>query len=406
MQLMIMKFLIFLSVLVTPFGAQSQDAQLKKQAADIHRQHLTIDSHTDTPLMLGREGFSLGERNNPRNRGGKLDLPRMKEGGLDAVFFAVFVGQGERTAEGNEQAKKRALQIFENIHNSLEQYQDMAGLALKSDDAYQLKQSGKSAIYIGLENAYPIGNDLRLIREYYNLGARYITLSHTRNNDVCDSSTDTTEHNGLSTFGKSVVLEMNQLGMMVDVSHISDKAFYDVLEISSTPIIASHSNARAICNHPRNLDDDMLLALKENGGVVQLCVLSAYVKEANPNPERDAAHKALREKHNNFQGLSEEQMAVAREEWYEVNRIYPPELATVSDLVDHIDHIVQTIGIDYVGIGTDFDGGGALEDCYDVTELPNITIELLRRGYSENDITKIWSGNFMRVFGEVEAAKK
>ncbi len=403
---MFMKCLIFLYFLTAPILAYNQDAQLYERAVNFHNQCLTIDSHTDTPLMLGREGFSLGERNDPRNRGGKLDFPRMKEGGLDAVFFAVFVGQGERTFEGNEQAKNRALQIFDDIHNSLERFKDMAGLALNADDAYQLKQSGKSAIYIGLENAYPIGNDLAMIRKYYNMGARYITLSHTRNNDICDSSTDTTEHNGLSDFGKAVVREMNQLGMMVDVSHISDKAFYDVLEITSTPIIASHSNARAICNHPRNLDDDMLKALKENGGVVQVCVLSAYVKEANPNPDRDAARKTLREKHNNFQGLTDEQMAIAREEWYEINRIYPPELATVSDLVDHIDHIVKTIGVDYVGIGTDFDGGGALEDCYDVTELPNITIELLRRGYSESDIEKIWSGNFMRVFREVEAAKK
>lgn len=404
---MIKRFLVFLVfTVVASYLANSQNTQLNERAANFHNQHLTIDSHTDTPLMLGREGFSLGVRNNPRNRGGKLDFLRMKEGGLDAVFFAVFVGQGERTDEGNEQAKNRALQIFENIHNSLDQFKDMAGLALNAEDAYQLKQEEKSAIYIGLENAYPIGNDLAMIRNFYNLGARYITLSHTRNNDVCDSSTDTTEHNGLSNFGKAVVREMNQLGMMVDVSHISDKAFYDVLEITSTPIIASHSNARAICNHPRNLDDAMLMALKENGGVVQVCVLSAYVKEANPNPERDAARKALREKHNNFQGLTDEQMAIAREEWYEVNRTYPPELATVSDLVDHIDHIVKTIGVDYVGIGTDFDGGGALEDCYDVTELPNITIELLRRGYSESDIEKIWSGNFMRVFREVEAAKK
>jgi membrane dipeptidase len=403
---MFTRLLVLFSVLMAPLSSYSQDIHLKKRARYIHDKYLTIDSHTDTPLMIGREGFSLGERNDPRNRGGKLDFPRMHEGGLDAVFFAVFVGQDERTIEGNEQAKKRALQIFDNIHKSLDQFNHMAGLALKPDDAYRLKREGKSAIFIGLENAYPIGNDLSMISEFYDMGARYITLSHTRNNDVCDSSTDTIEHNGLSDFGKSVVQEMNILGMMVDVSHISDKAFYDVLEITSTPIIASHSNARAICNHPRNMNDDMLKALKENGGVVQVCVLSAYVKEANPNPERDAARNAIREKFNNFQGLTDEQMAIAREEWHEINRIYPPELATVSDLVDHIDHIVNTIGIDFVGIGTDFDGGGALEDCYDVSELPNITAELLRRGYSESDIGKIWSGNFMRVFREVEAARK
>jgi membrane dipeptidase len=193
--------------------------------------------------------------------------------------------------------------------------------------------------------------------------------------------------------------------MMVDVSHISDQAFYDVLDISSHPVIASHSNARAICNHPRNLDDDMLLALKENGGVIQLCLLGAYVKEMEPNLEKETARGALREKYNNFENLTEEEMDKAREEWHAINRQYPDELAMVSDLIDHVDHIVNLIGIDYVGIGSDFDGGGALEDCYDVSQMGNITLELVRRGYSKKEIEKIWAGNFMRVFREVVAQR-
>lgn len=388
-------------------SCKQTEAQLLKKAEKIHRSVLTLDSHTDTPLQLGREAFDISQRNDPHDRGGKLDFPRMEEGGLDAAFFAVFLSQGQRNEEAYQQAEERADRIFEMVHNMLEESHENAELALTPDDAFLLKKVGKRAIYLGLENGYPLGKDVSLIQKYYDLGARYITLCHTRNNDICDSSTDPDgqEHQGLSAFGNEVVKEMNRIGMMVDVSHISDQAFYDVLEISTAPIIASHSNARAICNHPRNLDDDMLIALKQNGGVIQLCLLGAYVKEMEPNLEKNAAREALREKYNNFENLAEEEMDKAREEWHAINRRFPDELATVSDLVNHVDHIVNLIGIDYVGIGSDFDGGGALDDCYDVSQMGNITLELVRKGYSKKDIEKIWAGNFMRVFTEVVAQR-
>jgi membrane dipeptidase len=386
-------------------GCSDSEKRIIEKASEIHRSILTLDSHTDTPLQLGREGFDISQRNNPHKRGGKLDFPRMEEGGLDAAFFAVFLGQGQRNPEAYQNAMERADRIFEMVHTMLEENDAQAELALTSDDAYRLKDAGKRAIYLGLENGYPLGLDVSLVQKYYNLGARYITLCHTRNNDICDSSTDPDgpEHDGLSEFGKKVIKEMNRIGMMVDVSHISDQAFYDVLEITTAPVVASHSNARAICNHPRNLDDDMLLALKENGGVIQLCLLGSYVKEMEPNLEKDAARRLLREKYNNFENLSDEEMDKAREEWHAINQKYPDELATVSDLVDHLDHIVNLTGIDFVGIGSDFDGGGALEDCYDVSQMGNITLELVRRGYSKKDIEKIWAGNLMRVFRQVEA---
>jgi membrane dipeptidase len=247
-----------------------------------------------------------------------------------------------------------------------------------------------------------------LVEKFYNLGARYIGLSHTGNNQVADSSTDNSGplHDGLSEFGKEVVKRMNQLGMMIDVSHISYKAVLDVLEITTLPIIASHSNAKAICDHPRNLSDDLLVAIAKNGGVVQVCVLSAYVKKLPANPEREQAMTELRVRHNNFQDLTDEQMEVARADWFDTDRKFPAPMATVADLVDHIDHIVKVAGIDYVGIGTDFDGGGALKDCYDVSELKNITRELIKRGYSFEDIEKIWGGNFMRVFEANHRAAK
>lgn len=393
--------LISLAVLSASAGT---DPALSEKAAGIHRNILTLDSHTDTPLMLGREGFDIARRNDPLQRGGQVDYPRMVEGGLDAVFFAVFLGQGVRSPEGHATAKQRALQIFDQIHKAVDDHPEIAGLALTPDDAYRLRQEGKRAVYIGVENGYPIGDDLSLVRKFHDLGARYITLSHSRNNDICDSSTDPDgpEHGGLSEFGKEVVKEMNRLGMMVDVSHISDKAFYDVLDISNAPVIASHSNARAVCDHPRNLDDDMLLALRDKGGVIQVCVLSAYVKTPDPNPARDSARQEIRDWFNNFVDLQDDKMEKAREAWFEVNEKYPQKLAAVADLVDHIDHIVNLIGIDYVGIGTDFDGGGSLDDCRDVSEIGNITLELVKRGYSREEIEKIWAGNFMRVFREVE----
>jgi membrane dipeptidase len=396
---------VFVVSLISVFfllSCHSDRDQLEQKAKELHARILTLDSHVDTPLMLFDENFNPGIRNDPRKGGGKLDFPRMKEGGLDAAFFAVFIGQGPLTPEGYEVAKKRALQIFHNIHQAVEENQHLAGLALTSEDAYTLKSEGRRAVYIGVENGYPMGEDLDVLQEFYDLGARYLGLSHTRNNQICDASTDDELHGGLTDFGKEVIQEANRLGMIVDVSHISDAAFYDVLAVSQTPLIASHSNARAVCDHPRNLDDDMLLALAGNGGVLQLSILSAYVAEAEENTEREAAFADLRQRYNNFESLSDEEMSNVRREWRELSDRFPMETASVSELVDHVDYVVNLIGVDYVGIGTDFDGGGGLVDCFDVSELHQITVELLRRGYSEEAIEKIWSGNFMRVFRQVE----
>ncbi|MFO8023065.1 MAG: dipeptidase [Perlabentimonas sp.] len=396
--------LIVLATLATACTntTKQNDEQLLKQALELHESIITIDSHTDTPLLLTRENFDFNGSNNESR--GKVTLKKMEEGKLDAAFFAVFIGQDDRNPNKYDEVHNRALSIFESIHKSTKKHSDRSAVATSPSDAEKLKKEGKRAIYIGVENGYPIGKDITRLEQYYDLGARYLTLSHTRNNDICDSSTDPNgpEHNGLSSFGRKVVKKLNRLGMMIDVSHISDDAFNQVLEHTQMPIIASHSNARAICNHPRNLNDEMLKKLAQNGGVIQVCLLSSYVKESEPQPKRDSARNALRDKYNNFQNLSPEVREKAVDEWYALDEKFPPILATVSDLVDHIDHIVETIGIDYVGIGSDFDGGGAIEGCFDAGEMTNITVELLRRGYSKEEIQKIWGGNFLRVFREVE----
>ncbi|MBI9053018.1 MAG: dipeptidase [Bacteroidales bacterium] len=377
---------------------------IEQKAQKIHNEIISIDTHTDTPLNFLDQDFDIGKWNNFDETRTRVDFPRMKEGRLDATFMAVFIGQGPRTNDGNIKAKERALEIFRALHEKVKLYPEQSEIALKADDVYRIKKSGKSTVYIGVENGYPIGNDLNMVKEFYDLGARYITLCHTRNNDICDSSTDKKgpEFGGLSSFGEDLVKEMNKLGMLIDVSHISDLAYYDVLKLSKTPIIASHSSVRSICDNPRNFSDEMLYALKDNGGVIQICILSDYIKTPLPYPERDSVFQILREKYNHFEGLSEEEYHEAVMEWRATDELYPKELATVADAVDHIDYVVKTIGIDYVGIGTDFDGGGGVEGCMDVSQMKNITIELLRRGYKKEEIRKIWGGNFLRVFREVE----
>ena len=382
-------------------GKETQEAK----ATRIHQSVLTIDTHSDTPLNLLRDGFDVGKRNDMAASGTKCDFPRMKEGGLDAQFFAVFVAQGPRTPEGDAAVKKKALEIYAAIRKSVAENSGQAEIALTPDDAYRLKKLGKRAIFIGVENGYALANDLTMVKKFHEMGVRYITLCHTSNNDICDSSTDKkkgAEHHGLSPFGKEVVAEMNKYGVMIDVSHISDDSFYDVIRLSKVPVIASHSCSRAICDHPRNLTDDQLKALAKNGGVIQMCFLSDYVKKADPNPKRDSAMAVVNKKYNDFQGLSDEQTKVAYREYRETSKRFPNKLANVQDMVDHIDHIVKVIGINHVGIGTDFDGGGDLAGCRDVSQMGNVTLELVKRGYSESDIRKIWGGNFMRVFRQVQ----
>lgn len=397
------KYLILLLLFATACNRTTEEERLLLRALQIHEKTLTIDSHTDTPLYLSRTGFEFGELHDARTHGSRVDLPRMEAGSLDAAFFAVFVGQGASDEEGFERAFGRAELVYDSVMATIERYPGVE-LATRWNDAERLKSEGRRAIYIGVENGYPIGYDLSRVKHFYDRGARYITLSHTRNNHICDSSTDTSMHNGLSNFGEELIMEMNRLGMMVDVSHISDSSFFDVLAITEAPVIASHSSARAVCDHPRNLSDTMLKALAKNGGVIQVCLLSNYVKEMPPNPERDSVIAEIRAKYRNFNDLTDEEMEQARAAWRAMNINYPPNLASVSDLVDHIDHIVEVAGIDHVGIGSDFDGGGGLSDCYDASELPNITIELVKRGYSETDIRKIWGENLLRVMREVEQA--
>ena len=381
------------------------EEELIERALKIHKKVLTLDTHADTPLRMIEPGFDLSERHDPNETGSKVDYPRMKEGDLDAIFFAAFVAQDIRNDDGNSRAKALCFQMIDSILVSIERNSEIVGLALNPQDAYFLEKENKRAIYIGIENGYPIGDDLANVEAYYKKGVRYITLVHSSNNDLADSATDPNgaEHDGISEFGSRVVNEMNRLGIMVDVSHGSDSVFYDAIQLSKAPIIATHSNARAVTNHKRNMTDEMLKLIAKNGGVVQLTMLSSYLREAPPNIKRDSAIDSLRSNMKPIDKMSDEEKVALRAKYQKINKKYPDPPATVKHVVDHIDHIIKIAGIDHVGIGCDFDGGGGIEGVFDASEVMNITIELVRRGYTEEQIEKIWGGNLIRVFREVQA---
>ncbi|MEM7486073.1 MAG: dipeptidase [Bacteroidota bacterium] len=404
-------FLSMLSIISCKEKSTSTDTKtetesaLVQRALEIHKKVLTLDTHADTPLRMIEPGFDMAELHDPKETGSKVDYPRMKEGDLDAIFFAAFVAQDIRDDDGNTRAKALCLQMIDSVVASTERNSDVVGLALNPDDAYTLEKEGKRAIYIGIENGYPIGTDLANVEEYFNKGVRYITLVHSSNNDLADSATDDngTEHDGISEFGSKVVGEMNRLGIMVDISHGNDSVFYDAIKMSKAPIIASHSNARSVTDHKRNMTDEMLKLMADNGGVVQLTMLADYLREAPPNAERDSAMAALRASMKPIGEMTKEERTALRQSFQELNEKYPNPPATVTHVADHIDHIIKIAGIDHVGIGCDFDGGGGIEGVFDASEVMNITIELVRRGYTEEQIEKIWGGNLIRVFKEVQA---
>lgn len=392
--------------------APSED-EIVEQARGIHERVLTIDTHDDIPFNFATEEVDPGVRGERQ-----VDLPKMREGLLDVGYFVVFVGQTPRTPENYEKAKSDAMMKFDAIHRMTdEMYPDEIGFANTADEIESIHAAGKLVATIGIENGYVIGKDLSLVEKYHDLGARYMTLAHGGHNDIADSATPRadepeSEHDGLSEFGEEVVAEMNRVGMMVDVSHISKQAMLDAVVASRAPVIGSHSSMRAINDHPRNMDDEQLLALKDNGGVIQTVALGSFVKSASP--ERQDAIATLREEmgiegRNVARSLGEQELSEdeyeARLSEYEtrlaqIDEQWPP--ANVADFVDHIDHGVDLIGIDHIGISSDFDGGGGIVGWNDASETGNVTLELVRRGYSEEEIAKLWGGNLLRVLREAE----
>lgn len=325
-----------------------------KMAKDIHARILSVDTHTDTPLWFTRGNFSVGMR-----KSNQVSIQKMEEGKLDAQFLAAFLAQKERDEVSSQKAVEKCHKMIEGIYADVAKYKDNCGIALTEEDALRLKAEGKKAFFIGIENGYAIGKDIKNVKKYKDMGVQYMTLSHSYDNDICNSSSNTADASkGLTPFGRKVVKEMNKVGMMIDVSHVSEGTFWDVMKLSKDPVFASHSSVRALCDHDRNLTDDQLRALAKNGGVIQICIYGGYLNENEKE-------------------------------------------ASVDDVVRHIDHAVKVAGIDHVGIGSDFDGGGGVLGCKGDNDMINITVKLIEKGYSEEDIRKIWGGNFFRVMNQV-----
>jgi membrane dipeptidase len=386
---------------VTPV-ADADQAEVDRLAREIHDRVITIDTHDDIPF-----NFATPEVD-PLNADRQVNLEKMRAGGLDVGFFIVYVGQTERTPENIEQAKADAMTKFEAIHRMAdEMYPDQIELAYTADDVERIHGEGKLVAAIGIENGYVIGRDISLLQTYHDLGARYITLAHNGNNDIADSAQpreefgDTPgENGGISDFGAEVIAEMNRLGILVDVSHISKEASLEAMRLSRAPVIASHSSTFALADHPRNMDDDQLRALAENGGVMQTVALGDFVRV--PSAEEEAAVSALREEigFEGFSSMTDEQRAAWQAGMAAIRERFPEP--TVADFVDHIDYAVGLIGIDHVGISSDFDGGGGIVGWDDASETLNVTRELVRRGYSEEDIEKLWGGNTLRIWRAAE----
>jgi membrane dipeptidase len=425
--------------------AQTGDAALIAKAKGIHERVLKLDTHNDIdPLNF------TADCNYTMRLTTQVNLPKMIEGGMDVSFMIVYVGQGPLTPEGYDNAYRQAVAKFDAIHRLTEKIApDNIGLALTPADVLALHRKHLRIAVIGVENGYPIGTDIKKVKEFYDRGGRYMSLAHNGNSQLADSNTGETQgylyNNGLSPLGREVIAEMNRLGMMVDLSHPSKGANMEAIRLSQAPVIASHSGVRALADVSRNMDDEQLLALKKNGGVIQIVGFASYVK--TDSKERTAALAKLREEFGvagqggrgagrgrgaagsprtcpvesadgtpapgrgagrgrgnaGLDALSPERRAEYDKRMAQIDASFPPAgRATVKDFVNHIDYAVKLIGIDHVGISSDFDGGGGIDGWNSAAEAFNVTLELVRRGYTEEQIGKLWSGNLLRVWGEVE----
>ncbi|MEP0266451.1 dipeptidase [Dokdonia sp.] len=399
------------------------EADILAKAEAIHKNVMTLDTHCDINVKNFTDSINYTQKLTSQ-----VNLPKMNEGGLDVPWFIVYTGQDSLNTAGYKAAYENAMTKFEAIHKLCEEIApDQIVLATTSEEARRIWKSGKKVAMIGIENGYPIGEDITNVEKFYNLGGRYMSLAHNGHSQLSDSNTGEKDnvwlHNGLSDLGKEVVAEMNRVGMMIDVSHPSKEAMRQMIALTKAPIIASHSSARALCDHSRNLDDEQLQWMKENGGVVQTVAFTSYLN--TEKFEKRAAHEVeiakkiadsmgvtwldgrdavmaldneAREKYFDFLGT----MAAIRREKVKTMKDLPPAVG-VGDFVDHIDYLIEKMGIDHVGISSDFDGGGGIEGWSDASETMNVTIELVRRGYTEDEIEKLWSGNLLRVLDEVQA---
>src|SRR5215207_2277042 len=383
-----------------------RDEKLWKKALALHKKAVVIDGHNDIPTIMVDENYDLGV---PSAGKYHTDVARLKRSGMTGEFFSIYVDRQYATQGWVEKnyvreggSARRALDLIDASYRAVEKYPKDLMFATSSADIMRAKREGRVGVLMGIEGGHAIENSLSALREFYRLGVRYMTLTHNNTNEWADACCDESKHNGLSEFGKEVVREMNRLGMFVDISHVSDKTMSDVLDVSKTPVIASHSSARVFSNHKRNIPDELLKRIAQNGGVVMINFYPVFLDEKvrTADIERDARLKAQRDA---LRAQFKDDPKRRDEELKKLNDANPIPNTTLSMLVDHIEHIAKVAGVDHVGLGSDFDGVPNLpEGVDDVADLPNITYELLRRGHTDADVLKILGGNLMRAFAEAE----
>ena len=392
-----------------PMVAQAEVPVVTKQVYQLHQKLLTLDSHLDTPASLDLPGWSIEEEHGVLSDYTQVDLPRMKKGGLDGGFWAIYTGQGPLTVEGFRKARDFAILRGVSIRNMVAADPANFALALEAKDAVPIAAAGKRVVYMSIENAYPLGEDVSLLQTFYDMGVRVSGFAHFAHNQFADSSTDPSKkprYGGLSPLGKQLLGEMNRLGIVPDASHSSDQVLDDLLALSTTPVLLTHSGCKAVYDHPRNIDDEHLKALAAKGGVIQMNAYGAYLKASKPNPERQKAMMTLFGQMREGAKISAEKRAELLKQRQEIDRLYPDtDRPTFDDFMAHMLHALKVVGPDHVGIGADWDGGGGVVGMEDVVDLPKITAALLKAGYSEADVQKIWSGNVLRVLAAAEAGK-
>ncbi|KRG67623.1 dipeptidase [Pseudoxanthomonas dokdonensis] len=403
MTLRISTLLCGLLLATAAITASAQEVSARAQA--LHQQALVLDTHLDTPANFPRPGWDISDDHSHDGSYSQVDLPRMRKGGLDGGFWVIYTGQGARDAEGNRKARDHGLLRMTQIHEMLAAHPDTFELALSADDAERIAGQGKRVVFISMENASPLASDPSLLSAYHALGLRMLGITHVLNNDFGDSSTDKKgpEWNGLSPAGKALVAQANRLGIVLDGSHASDQVVEQLIALSKTPIVLSHTSAKDVFGHPRNIDDALLRKLAASGGVIHVNAYGGYLIDIPANPEREQALQALADQYPDESQLSEADIAAILKARQRIDQQYPARQASFDDYMRHLLHILKVAGPEHVGIGADWDGGGGVLGLANVGDLPRITQALLDAGYSDAEIKGIWGGNLLRVLRAVQA---
>lgn len=392
---------LWLAAATIPATAQEVSAR----ALALHQQALVLDTHLDTPANFPRPDWDISDDHTHEGPYSQVDLPRMQQGGLDGGFWVIYTGQGARDAEGNRKARDHGLLRMTQIHEMLAAHPDNFELALSADDAQRIASEGKRVVFISMENASPLASDPSLLSAYHALGLRMLGITHVLNNDFGDSSTDKQgpEWNGLSAAGKALVAQANRLGIVLDGSHASDQVVEQLIELSKAPIVLSHTSAKDVFGHARNVDDVLLRKLAASGGVIHVNAYGGYLIDIPANPAREQALEALAARYPPESQLSQANIAAILKARQQIDQQYPATQASFDDYMRHLLHIIKIVGPEHVGIGADWDGGGGVHGLDDVSDLPRITQALLDAGYTEAEIKAIWGGNLLRVLQAAQA---